>query len=430
MRLLFVLISSILLAHDTSASLPCLSHVKSSFKIYTVAGAKKKSKCKLHGKLAKSLTNNGFTKVMCPFGILLVATEKYPDELLKYGANIIANLIDNDNDGKADDWKTLKALAHRGKKGTGAALVCGVNQSEEQKEENLKGLAWTFSCQTWKAGISAENDYKAIMFEEGFHMVHQGWAASMPEAFGDNNFQDSVVSRETARHQCVKPGWWHPENTCPEGAPFLPGNPASSPLQPGTGDCAASNCDVFEFYRQAATLYMDWTELPFWYSSYMPTSKDKFMEMASEELLTMMADPSYHQPQKALSGVYTRKKIGSNGVSRGACRDDWKFKVNGNNCKWVSQSPIDRCTLSKVKEGCKKSCENCPCNQVNQADDDMYDYDDSTGDDNSGDGGPTGEEVCEGKNYSEQACLALGNGCCHYYDNVCWSSIGQNVCDL
>jgi len=147
-------LSTILLANVVSSTIPCLSHVQSSLKIYTVAGAKKKSKCQLRNNLAKSLTANGFTKVMCPFGILLVATDEYPDELLKYGANIVANLVDSNNDGKADDKTTLKALAHRGKNGSGAALVCGSNQSEERKEENLKGLAWTFSCQTWKAGKS------------------------------------------------------------------------------------------------------------------------------------------------------------------------------------------------------------------------------------------------------------------------------------
>jgi len=349
-------LSTILLANVVSSTIPCLSHVKSSLKIYTVAGAKKKTKCKLRKNLAKSLTANGFTKVMCPFGILLVATDEYPDELLKYGANIVANLVDSDNNGKADDMATLRALAHRGKNGSGAALVCGVNRSEGRQEDNLKGLAWTFSCQTWKAGTSKnEKRYKAIMFEEAFHMVNEGWATAYPDVFGYANFQDSIICRETARHQCVKPGWWHEENKCPNGAPFSSGNPASSPLQPGEGDCTHPTCDCFEFYRQAATLYMGWYELPFWYSSYMPKSKESFLNMASNELLDMMANPLYNQPQAPLSGVYTKKNIrGSKGVSKGSCRDSKKFKVNGKGCKWVAESPLDRCKLSGAQNGCKK----------------------------------------------------------------------------
>lgn len=418
----FLLLYSILIVHNSSSTIPCLSSVQSSFKIYTVAAAKKRNKCKLSKILAKSLTGNGFTKVMCPFGILLVATDRYPDELLKYGANLVANLIDKDNDGIPDDEATVEALAHGGKDGSGAALVCGVSASEEKKEEKLRGLAWTFSCQTWKAGTSKEKNYKAIMFEEAFHMINEGWAASFPEIFGYDNFRDSLICRETARHQCVKPGWWHEENKCPVGAPFSPGNPAPSPLESGDGDCTEPSCDCFEFYRQAATLYMGWNDLPFWYSSYMPRSKKAFLDMASSELLTMMADPLYHQPQTALSGVYTKRQIqGSKGTSNGACLDNRKFRVNGKGCKWVAKKHVNRCKLAGAILGCKKSCKNCPCNQIGD--------DDNAGDDNeSDDGGTSGEDVCEGHGHSEQECYAIGNDCCHYHNGKCWSAIGQDIC--
>lgn len=306
---------------------------------------------------------------MCPFGVLVVGTSNYPDELLKYGANIVANLIDNDNDGKADDTKVLNFLAYNGKLNHGASLVCGKTRKEEAKEQYLTALDYTFSCQTWKGENEGEKSVKAIMVEEAFHMIHQnGLARAYPEALGLDDFTSSVACREAARLQCVQPGWWHPENKCPNGAPFSPGNPASSPLQPGDGDCTEANCDCAEYYRQAMTLNMGWDDLDFWYSDYMPSSKQEFEEMSSSELLSMMADPKYNQPQSPLSGVYEKSVKGTYGKGKGGCK---------NNCE------------------CEKSEQN-------------------------------GEEVCENHGYNENDCNNVG--CCHFDDGECWSSVGTNMC--
>ena len=148
---------------------------------------------------------------------------------------------------------------------------------------------------------------------------------------------------------------------------FFPGNPASSPLSPGDGDCTYPSCDCFEFYRQAVTLYMGWYDLPFWYSDYMPTTKSAFEAMASQELLDMMSNPKYHQPQSPLSGIYKQKKKirGTSGRSSGACRNNFKFRVNGDpdkSCKWVKENPSTRCNEDGARNACKKICDNCPCN--------------------------------------------------------------------
>ena len=63
-----------------SSDLGCFPFTKSSFKIYNINQGMKDDKCKLHPELVSSLKANGFTKVMCPFGILMVATKRYPDE--------------------------------------------------------------------------------------------------------------------------------------------------------------------------------------------------------------------------------------------------------------------------------------------------------------------------------------------------------------
>lgn len=213
------------------------------------------------------------------------------------------------------------------------------------------------------------------MFEEAYHLAHDGWSRSMPKEFGVDDHYGSVVCREKSRLQCVKPGWWHEENVCPKGAPFKPGRPAKSPLRAGDGDCTDPKCDCHEFHRQAATLYMGWYSLPFWYSPYMPRTKEKFLKMASPEYLKIMSDPKYHQPQKPIPGVYTHKVQGTKGNETGLCK--------------------------------KK----CIC------------------DDGAGSGGAeNGEEACEDHKYGIKECERIG--CCHYEDGQCWSSVGKNKCKM
>jgi len=274
----------------------------SKLEIYSLDDAK--DKCNLHQKLHTSLRQQGFEKVMCPFGVLVVAVSSYSDTLLRYGGNIVATLLDANKDGTADDSILVDFLAHNGRNNKGTSLVCGNTKAEEEKESKIQGLELTFSCQAWKAGSNKVK--KTILFEEAFHMVHEmRWAKQFPKEFGLSSYTGSIVCRETARLQCVKPGWWHPENKCPAGAPFSPGNPASSPLSCKINDCCNyPDCDCVEFYRQAITLYMAWYDLPHWYSNYMPRTNADFTAMASKELLAIMADPKYHQPQRPLNGLY------------------------------------------------------------------------------------------------------------------------------
>jgi hypothetical protein len=242
---------------------------------------------------------------------------------LKWAANVVANLVDNDDDGEADDAAVVDFLAHKGRKGHGAALVCGNSRSEEEREGNLRDLSYTYSCQSYKGIFTPPNEeygsilVRGTLIEEAFHMVHQsGWSKAYPAALGMNDFTTSVVCREAARLQCVEPGWWHPENQCPSGAPFTTTpSPAKSPLQPGDGDCTKPSCDCAEFYRQAATLFMGYSAFTvgtapyFWYSDYMPRTKDGFLAMASDELISMMENPAYHQPQEPLSGNYNQTGV-------------------------------------------------------------------------------------------------------------------------
>lgn len=71
-----------LLASRVNATVPqYTTEVESTFQIYNVSQAK--PICKLHKKLAQKLRRYGFEKVMCPFGVLVLADAEYPDEVSK-----------------------------------------------------------------------------------------------------------------------------------------------------------------------------------------------------------------------------------------------------------------------------------------------------------------------------------------------------------
>ena len=123
-------------------------------------------------------------------------------------------------------------------------------------------------------------------------MVHQvGWGQVYPDALSVDNFTTSIACREAARLQCVSPGWHHPENDCPSGAPFTAGNAPRSPLQ---GTCETADCDCTEFFHQA--LLMSIGQRPGWFGTYMPETQKEMKSMLSTEFKDMIQNPTYGLP--------------------------------------------------------------------------------------------------------------------------------------
>jgi hypothetical protein len=98
-------------------------------------------------------------------------------------------------------------------------------------------------------------------------MYTHALAKVYPESIGDSDFTSSVSCREMAKLQCLKPGWWHEENVCPNGNPDPSGVAPSSPL---SGTCNDAGCDCVEFFHQAVLGLIG--QEPGWTSSNMPTT--------------------------------------------------------------------------------------------------------------------------------------------------------------
>ena len=88
-----------------------------------------------------SLKSAGFTKGVCPFGVLIVGTDDYPGGYLQYAANIVANLLDSDSSGKVDLQSVHEGMATEN---GGVYLAGGMNQEEEDASEDVNGFTYAY----------------------------------------------------------------------------------------------------------------------------------------------------------------------------------------------------------------------------------------------------------------------------------------------
>jgi hypothetical protein len=178
---------------------------------------------------------------------------------MKYGANIVAQLLDPNCDGKVDD-PNVAAKFDRFNDAHAAWLSFGTDAKSEEST-----MQPYFSSQVWKAENLAGTP--SIALEEAFHMVHQhGWAVVYPDAFGYKqwgNNKQSVACRCMREAQCA---WYqHPENggcTNSNGTKCFNSEVQDvfkSGAIPGTcssGTCADPSCDCMEFFHKVETTWL------------------------------------------------------------------------------------------------------------------------------------------------------------------------------
>tara|TARA_Y100001970_G_scaffold269788_1_gene362836 strand:+ start:3952 stop:4842 length:891 start_codon:yes stop_codon:yes gene_type:complete len=237
-----------------------------------------------------ALMSAGMTRCMMPFGVLLSAGQDMPIAYLEMSGRILAEMLDQDIDGKMDDL-SLSQYVSDWKTGW-LAMPTDKEQWENAQWPILYSqLGYDIIIPSWWMGTSnAEPDEhaKAVMVEEITHFLTQfGYGPRYPEKFGVEDWS-STIAQETAQAQCV---WWqHPENSCPESPPTV------------QGDCSDSNCDVVEFYHQVLILRSGME--PGWYGIGFPTTAAELDELLGDEMKSLMDDPNYHQLNSPLTFEY------------------------------------------------------------------------------------------------------------------------------
>jgi hypothetical protein len=242
------------------------------------------------------LASHGFTKCVLAFGVLTTGTADYPDNYLLTAANVIAGILDQDNDGKVDD-PVLGSLLSVHQSDAPPLMQGAPTQTQESRGDYLGdqvNFAYAFSLQTWHAsGYSLDQfDPRPIIVEEVFHMVTQfGYSVAFPQSFGFDDFTSSVAARECAAASCV---WWsHPENSCPQGL----GVHVPPPLD---GTCNDPGCDCVEWFHQVALVLAG--QEPGWRG--FDLTKESLRAVLSQEFLDIMDDPASQQLTRPISYNY------------------------------------------------------------------------------------------------------------------------------
>lgn len=133
-----------------------------------------------------------FTRHVSVFGVEIIATPTTPDEKILHAANVLAQYLDNDEDGTPDDPRVLEALT----KGGAFLMMFNTEQEAERIErrldfETIERAGFhigqdLYAEETLPKGpphIKKEGRFDATL-EEVLHLVSQGYAIVYPEAFG------------------------------------------------------------------------------------------------------------------------------------------------------------------------------------------------------------------------------------------------------
>lgn len=130
---------------------------------------------------------NGFTKAICPFGVFIAAVATYPETYMWYAANLVSNIMDQNNDGVAD----VPELANRVNHAYKWFMVGGDTAEQEAKGPALSDGTYFNGAFPLKVYMGNDNtdEVKKILEEEVMHfMTIVGWSPAFPTKLGVHDF--------------------------------------------------------------------------------------------------------------------------------------------------------------------------------------------------------------------------------------------------
>lgn len=164
-----------------------------------------------------------FTRYMDIFGVLIVATPGTPDAKVLHAGNILAQWMDNDEDGTVDDPNVHLNLIREG-----AFLVMTETEREMNRIESRRGPIEAAGFHVGQALFAEETlpgnpphvDERGrfdATIEEVLHLVSNGWRDAYPEDFGyepGSRLADAMDKARGGRFQRVprrypEQAWYH-----------------------------------------------------------------------------------------------------------------------------------------------------------------------------------------------------------------------------
>ena len=162
----------------------------------------------------------GFTKGISIFGVNILATNGVSEEKLIHAANVMAELIDNDENGEVDNSCVVKKLNEL------EAFVSMYNEDESEiSMETLEMLGLEINSTglgAFETTVNYESeDQHDASVEEIFHLITQfGYSKVYPEIFGESNESTSLlakamdVARGGRQTQLTNGAWIYNNSDC------------------------------------------------------------------------------------------------------------------------------------------------------------------------------------------------------------------------
>ena len=141
-----------------------------------------------------------FDRYSSAFGIPILATKNLAKEKLRHAVHMLAEYLDNDENGVVDDVGVLKALRHGG-----AFLVMPARERDMRKLSRGFGrwerAGWNIGQDLYGEETNSTGRFDAAL-EEIWHLVSNGWGEAYPDVFSFEKGSQLCDAMDRAR----KPG--------------------------------------------------------------------------------------------------------------------------------------------------------------------------------------------------------------------------------
>ena len=149
--------------------------------------------------------SNVFTKYVEVFGLRILATSAVPDAKVLHTANILAEYLDNDENGSVDQPEVLDKLLGNSNEEIATMVLFASENEEESHENSFESLMRILTrTQNLYADEIFENgsigDDRDATLEEVLHLVTDlGWDEAFPEVWGERKGSSIGNAMDTAR---------------------------------------------------------------------------------------------------------------------------------------------------------------------------------------------------------------------------------------
>jgi hypothetical protein len=235
----------------------------------------------------------GMDQKISIYGINVYKHKDAASWAFSYGATVLADYLDSDEDGQPDDPAVIAALTSVERK-EGVAIL---NQRGDIGSGHYKDSFWGISRVGGQTSLDSEGHFKRQTIEEFHHAFYHGLEIAYPSVFGTEPGTELMVAVEQAYGDCefcsdCAPDCEHYDCEGPGDCTFVAGScgGASHYAEPG---CGPGGC------LAAENFYLAWTSLYGLQIDYCASLASEWEPCSPE---AMMTDPRVEMLYLLVSG--------------------------------------------------------------------------------------------------------------------------------